>query len=162
MRKTLILGYGNPDRQDDGIAWHVLVAVAEHFHYPLPESWEDGFQTSSGHPDLEIYFSLQLTPELAEQVATFERVCFVDAHTGRIPEEIHFEQISPDLQNSPFTHHMTPATLCYLTQSLYGRQPEALLISVRGYEFNFSHSLSDQTAGLLNSVVDNLIEWLNG
>ena len=25
---TLFIGYGNPDRQDDGVAWHVLTGIA--------------------------------------------------------------------------------------------------------------------------------------
>lgn len=162
MRKTLIIGYGNPDRQDDGIAWHILAAVARYFEYPLPSSWEEGFQPSPQHPNLELHFALQLVPELAEHVAQFERVGFVDAHTGRVPEEINFEVIAPDLQNSPFTHHLTPATLGYLTRSLYAVHPEAVLLSVRGYEFGFAHHLSEQTSALLPSAVNTLIGWIHG
>ncbi len=160
MRKTLLLGYGNPDRQDDGIAWHLLVAVAQRVKYPLPQSWEEGLQASRSHPDLELDFSLQLVPEMAEKIAGFERVCFLDAHTGRVPEEVHFEPISSQLQKSPFTHHMTPATLVYLINSLYHVQPEAALLSIRGYEFGFSHVLSPQTHLLLEPAQAVLFRWL--
>jgi hydrogenase maturation protease len=158
LQKTLILGYGNPDRQDDGIAWHILDAVARRFNYPLPASWEEGFQPSTENPELELSFALQLVPEMAELIS-FDRVCFVDAHTGRVPEEVHFEEVSAEMQNSPFTHHMTPATLIFLSKSIFGTVPDAFLISVRGYEFGFSHSLSKKTFLLLDAAVDNLIQW---
>jgi hydrogenase maturation protease len=159
LQKTLILGYGNPDRQDDGIAWHILDAVARRFTYPLPTSWEEGFQPSLENPDLELSFALQLVPEMAELVSTFDRVCFVDAHTGRVPEEVHFEELNAEMQNSPFTHHMTPATLIFLSKSIYKTAPGAFLLSVRGYEFGFSHSLSKKTSLLLGAAVDKLIQW---
>jgi len=159
LQKTLIFGYGNPDRQDDGIAWHILDAVARSFNYPLPGSWEDGFQPSADHPGLELSFALQLVPEMAETISTFDRVCFVDAHTGRVPEEVHFEKVSPEIQNSPFTHHMTPATLIYLARAMYGTAPDTFLISIRGYEFGFLHSLSEKTASLLTPAVNQIIEW---
>ena len=160
MQKTLILGYGNPDRQDDGIAWHILDAVARKFNYPLPNSWEEGFQPWADHPDLELSFALQLVPEMAELISIFDRVCFVDAHTGRVPDKVHFEEVSPEIQNSPFTHHMTPATLIFLSKAMYGTTAqEAFLLSIRGYEFGFSHSLSKKTAGLLTPAVNQLIQW---
>jgi Ni,Fe-hydrogenase maturation factor len=159
LQKTLILGYGNPDRQDDGIAWHILDAVARKFNYPLPDSWEEGFQPSVENPQLELSFSLQLVPEMAEVISTFNRVCFVDAHTGRVPDEVHFEEVTAEMQNSPFTHHMTPSTLIFLSKSLYRAVPAAFLLSVRGYEFGFSHLLSKKTSLLLGTAVDRLVHW---
>ena len=29
MDKTLVIGYGNVDRQDDGAAWHILARLAK-------------------------------------------------------------------------------------------------------------------------------------
>lgn len=157
LQKTLLLGYGNPDRQDDGIAWHILAAVAEHFHYPVPASWEEGFEPSALHPNLELLFTLQLTPEMADIIPMYKKIIFVDAHTGRVPEDVHLEEINPVFQGSPFTHHLTPATLCYLSNSLYGVMPEAILVSARGFEFGFSHSLSNFAANLLNTAVSTIL-----
>jgi hypothetical protein len=39
--KTLILGYGNPDREDDGVAWHILKGIANQFGLTYPETMED-------------------------------------------------------------------------------------------------------------------------
>ena len=62
--KTLLLGWGNPDRQDDGAAWHVLEEVARRSGLPVPE--EDGESFGPLGNELDLLFTLQLTPELAE------------------------------------------------------------------------------------------------
>jgi Ni,Fe-hydrogenase maturation factor len=35
---VLIVGYGNYDREDDGVAWHILERLANHLGQPLAES----------------------------------------------------------------------------------------------------------------------------
>jgi len=156
----LIVGYGNPDRQDDGVAWHILVALSEHLGRSTPDNWDEGLCPTGESPDL--LFVLQLTPELSEMFAGFKRICFVDAHTGAVPEELHVSEIQPQYQKSPFTHHMTAATCIALTQSIYASQPEAILLSVRGYEFGFSHNLSPRTFGLVQQAVHKIMDWLEG
>ena len=74
---------------------------------------------------------LQSTPELAERLAQYQRVCFVDAHTGDLEQATRLAPVAPAFTNSPFTHHLTPATCLALAQALYGRAPEAVLASVR-------------------------------
>jgi hydrogenase maturation protease len=157
---TLIVGYGNPDRQDDGVAWHILLALSERLGRNAPKDWDDGLYPTGESPDL--MFVLQLTPELAEIFAGFKRICFVDAHTGAVPEELHLSEIKPEYQKSPFTHHMTASTCLALTQSIYGILPEAILFSVRGYEFGFTHDLSPRTTDLIQQAVQRIMDWLVG
>ena len=158
MNTTLLLGFGNPDRQDDGLAWHILTRLAATLgRTPLPDV-DEGFQPDGRNPDF--LFVLQLTPELAETLADYEQVAFIDAHTGQIPQEIQFVPLEPGFQSSPFTHHMTPATLLSLSESLYGRAPQARLLSVRGYEFGFERGLSEQAEALAEEGVQLLLELL--
>ena len=157
---TLIVGYGNTDRQDDGVAWHILLSLSERLGRSTPKDWDEGLYPTGETPDL--LFVLQLTPELAELFAGFKRICFVDAHTGAVPEELHVLEILPQYQKSPFTHHMTASTCLALTQSIYGTLPEAILLSVRGYEFGFSHDLSPRTAELVQQAVQTIMDWLLG
>jgi hydrogenase maturation protease len=156
---TLFLGYGNPDRQDDGVAWHVLRGVALELGLIPPETWEDEFPSASG---LAFRFELQLTPEMAEDIRAFDRVCFVDAHTGRIPVEMQLTTLEPGFQTSPFTHHLTPEMLLNMCQSLYGAAPEGVLLSIRGYSFGFETELSEQTAGLLPEAIKRAVDWQRG
>jgi hydrogenase maturation protease len=154
--RTLILGYGNPDRQDDGVAWHILCNLASRLDRPIP-SFEEGFTLSEEDPDL--FFVLQLTPELAEMMANYERVCLIDAHTGSIPEDINLIQIAPEYQKSPLTHHTTPQTCLALAKTIYNSEPEAILVSVRGFEFDFSHHLSMKTKHLARQAEQTIWSW---
>lgn len=158
MAATIIIGYGNPDRQDDGAAWHVLAGLAKRLGRKASQWPEDVFDISGENPDL--YFNLQLTPELADTVSRYERVCFVDAHTGSIPHDLNITTLQPLYQASPFTHHMTPETCLTLVETLYHTHPESLLVSVRGYQFDFSHELSEKTQGLVNQAIEAILEWL--
>ena len=154
---TLIIGFGNPDRQDDGIAWHILSRLAAYFKIERSDEDADDFLPGGSNPDL--LFALQLTPEMAETIAQYERVCFIDAHTGDIQEELRVQEINAAFQNSPLTHHMTPQTLLSLVETLYRKKPGAILISIRGYEFGFMRSLSNNSAGILPTAVQRIIEW---
>jgi hydrogenase maturation protease len=154
---TLIIGYGNPDRQDDGVAWHILTRLAEELDRPIP-SMDEGFYPNGENPDL--YFGLQLIPELAETISAYRRVCFVDAHTGNVPEDVNVVEVTPEYQRSPFTHHMTADTCLSLVQTIYGQTPQAILVSVRGYEFGFSHDLSPATLQLAEQAVKQIKVWL--
>jgi hydrogenase maturation protease len=159
MKKIIIIGYGNPDREDDGVAWHVVMALAGHFGVPVPVDLLDGFVPVGSNPDF--YTSLQLTPEMADTIAEYDAVCFVDAHTGAVPDDLNIKQLEPGFQNSPFTHHMTPETCLSITQTIYQKEPVALLVSVRGYSFEFSRSLSPRTAALAEDAVKMITIWVD-
>jgi hydrogenase maturation protease len=154
---TLFIGYGNPDRQDDGVAWHVLTRIANQLGLETSPSWEDPLPSTS---EAEFAFNLQLTPEIAEDLTSYDRVCFVDAHTGKIPTNVQMVDVSPEYQTSPFTHHLTPEMLLSMCSSLYNKIPEAILISVRGYEFGFESELSVYTSSLVTEAVERAIGWL--
>jgi hydrogenase maturation protease len=157
MQKTLILGYGNLDRQDDGVAWFVLAGIAKYLGLDYPPAEEDFIYHGDG---IDLVFELQLTPEIAEILTSYSRVCFVDAHTGAKPEDINAEEIQAIYQTSPFTHHMTPQTLLYYAAELYQAKPRGFLVSIRGYEFGFKQGLSPAAASLLDQAINKIINWL--
>ncbi|MGD0877735.1 MAG: hydrogenase maturation protease [Anaerolineales bacterium] len=156
MNQTLVIGYGNPDRQDDGVAWHVLHALAVRLGLPAPDSYEDLFPPNDR---VDFVFTLQLTPEMAEEIAPYQRVCFVDAHTGSIARQVQLMPLEGQFQHSPFTHHLTPQSLLSICQMLYGKTPQAALLSVRGYQFEFERQLSPETAALVPEALELILEW---
>jgi hydrogenase maturation protease len=156
--RSLILGFGNVDRQDDGLAWHVLSALAARRGITV-RSPDEEFPQLPGGPDL--LFAPQLAPELAEVIAGYDQVCFVDAHTGNIQQDVAVSAVTGGYQASPFTHHLTPATCLAIARALYGRAPPAILVSVRGHDFGFAPSLSARTAALLPAAVDVIMDWLS-
>ena len=158
MKKSLIVGYGNPDREDDGVAWHVLQALVFRLGLHAPETYEDEFPAFS---PIDFVFSLQLTPEMAEDINEYDSVCFVDAHTGNIPETVRLIPVEGEFQRSPFTHHFTPQSLVSMCETLYGRKPDAALLSVLGHRFLFSRQLSRETTAFIPQAVDLIWEWLS-
>ena len=159
MKKKLILGFGNLDREDDGVAWHVLNRLSSQFNFHLDDCPEEEPISIAGH--LDILFLLQLSPELAETISNYERVCFVDAHTGSMPEPLRISPVQACFQASPLTHHMTPQTIICLAQEVYKALPEAILVSVLGYQFEFHRQLSPQTDLLANQAVSDILKWIN-
>jgi len=157
VKKALLIGYGNPDREDDGVAWHILRALTLKLDLSAPDSYEDEFPED---PSIEFAFHLQLTPEMAEEINAYEYVCFVDAHTGNIPEPVRLIPVESEFQHSPFTHHLTPQSLLSMCETLYGSKPDAALLSVLGHRFLFSRQLSQETAGLVPRATDLIWEWL--
>ncbi len=156
--KTLIVGYGNADRQDDGVAWHVLSEIARALGRAVPGAPEDGFFPEG--KEIDLWYVLQLAPEMSEDFANYERICFVDAHTGNIAEEIRLQPVEISPAASAFTHHLTPAACLALTQAIYGKTPAAELLSVRGYQFGFARDLSPETEALAKKAVAVLQQWL--
>jgi hydrogenase maturation protease len=158
LNRSLILGYGNPDREDDGVAWHIQRALIAKLGLPTPASYEDEFPLNT---KMDFVFYLQLTPEMAEEIAPYDYICFLDAHTGNIPEPVRLIDVESDFQHSPFTHHLTPQSLISICETLYGKKPDAALISVRGYRFQFSRQLSEETQALVPQAVDLIWKWLS-
>ena len=103
---------------------------------------------------------MQLTPELAETVAQYERMCFVDAPTGPVPHAVNVSEIAAEFQASPLTHHLTPQSLLTFAQTLYDARPDAILVSVRGYQFGFERTLSPLTAELAQQAAEAIVKWV--
>jgi hydrogenase maturation protease len=134
MPRVLVIGWGNPARGDDGLAWHALKQLAAG---PLGEH-------------IAVLLRHQLTPELAERVLQAERVIFVDASAQDPPGRIRCRRLSPEgREAAAFSHHLTPGTLLALAQTLFGRCPEAFSLSVGGADFTFTETLSPQVRSSL-------------
>lgn len=157
MKKLLLIGYGNPDREDDGVAWHILRAITEKIGLTPPESYEDEFPEDER---FDLAFHLQLAPEMAEDISRYPFVCFIDAHTGNIPESIRLIEVESEFQHSPFTHHLTPQSLMSMCETIYGKKPDAALLSVLGHRFLFTRQLSEETAVLVPQAVDLIWHWM--
>lgn len=156
---TLVIGYGNADRQDDGVGWHVLKALAEKVGAAVDE--DPGADIEAQSDIVDLLYILQIYPELAETISHYPRVCFVDAHTADIPTEISWIELTPEYEKSPLTHHMSPKTVLSIAKTIYDRAPEAILVSVRGFHFEFERELSPGTAALAQRATDQIWDWAN-
>jgi hydrogenase maturation protease len=155
---TLIIGYGNADRQDDGVGWHVLRNLAAKMGCEVPD--DPGAPIEIEHAQVDLLFILQIFPELAETLSHYQRVCFVDAHTADITEEIAWKDLVPAYERSPLTHHMSPTTVLSITETIYDHSPKAILVSIRGYSFQFERELSPKTAALAEEATQRVWAWV--
>ena len=156
--ETLVIGYGNADRQDDGVGWHIVKDLAERLGCEVPD--DPGMPIEVESKTVDLVFILQIFPELAETISHYRRVCFVDAHTADIAEEISWIELSPEYEKSPLTHHMSPRTVLSISATIYDKVPEALLVSVRGFSFQFERELSPRTAALADQAAQRIWEWV--
>jgi hydrogenase maturation protease len=117
MANTLIIGYGNSLRGDDGAGPFVATQL--------------GAGAVACH---------QLTPELAEPISQAHRVIFVDAHAGVPAGQISIRPIQP--RSSAAIHRFDPETLLAWSEQLYGRAPEAVLIGIGAESFALGEGLS--------------------
>lgn len=156
--ETLIIGYGNADRQDDGVGWHILKNLAEKIGSEVID--DPGSPIEIEDETVDLLFILQIFPELAETISHYKRVCFVDAHTADIPEAISWIELQPEYERSPLTHHMSPKTLLSISAIIYGSAPEAILVSVRGFKFQFNRELSPKTAALAQEATQRIWTWV--
>ena len=157
MARLLILGYGNVDRRDDGVALHVVNALRARLGQPPIDPHEtDGLETRGG--DVDIGFVYQLTPELAQMAANYDHVVFVDARVDPDAEAELIQQTPVVAWAKPsiVSHHFSPGTVLALAHELYGGHPAGTLLSIRGHDFDFGTELSPDTAAGVGPAV----EWV--
>lgn len=152
MHKTLVIGFGNTYRRDDGVAYVVLNGIRARLGLPPLDEEDDGLD-DLGHP-VDTILLHQLVPELADTVAAYDLLIFVDAHVGAIPELVREEELTACYKSATVSHQVHPCSLLAMADDLHGRQPRGVLLSVRGYDFDFGQGLSDQTEALVPQVVD--------
>jgi hydrogenase maturation protease len=121
--KTLVIGYGNTLRGDDGVGSLVAEQVAA---WNLPE-----VRSLSVH---------QLTPELAAEIAQAEVVYFADACMGRSQTSI--EPIEPVEITSRIDHLWSPSVLLHFAKTLYDADPVAYQILIPATQFDYGEVLS--------------------
>jgi hydrogenase maturation protease len=158
MSRTLVIGFGNIDRADDGVAFFVVNALRRRLgQEPLNED-ETGLEELGVQVDSA--FLSQLTPELLETVAGYRQVIFVDAHVYENLDALHCAPVSPENTPSTFTHHLTPAAFLALLKALYHSEPSGHLVSIRGYDFDFHRDLSAETEALVGPAVEHILRLL--
>jgi hydrogenase maturation protease len=126
---VLVIAWGNPLREDDGVGWHVLEALRA----ARPRPGGHVFRLRHAH---------QLTPELAEPVSHAAGVVFVDARRDGTPGTVRCEPVAPSAGSNPLAHTLGPSGLLLLAEQRYGRAPRAVVISVTGACFAFGEGIS--------------------
>ena len=148
MKPLLLIGYGNPLRQDDGLGWHIALAIE-----------------ALDLPGLQVLAAQQLSLELAAPIAMAKAVVFVDAAYGIAPlalKPLHHNPLAPDPAPQAFSHQLTPQALLVLAGELYGHQPAALQLLVPAQWDGHGEGFSPCAAAALPTAMALLVGWAGG
>lgn len=133
---TLVIGYGNPLRGDDGVGW----AVAEALSHDLN--------------GCDVVTVQVLLPELAERAARSSRAVFVDARLGATPGRISTDVIVPTGSDATSPGHAWgPGAVVHLAGQLYGWKGDAWLVSIEATQFGHGTGLSAPVAAVVPAAV---------
>jgi hydrogenase maturation protease len=141
LKGTLVIGYGNALRGDDG-AGYIAAEL-------LRERIED--------PNVEVLSLHQLTPELMEPVSRARHVVFIDASVVGRAGKFNRVPLRPAPACSRFTHQVGPETLLAGAQSLYGRTPQATLYTIPGRNFEVGQELTPSVRRAVEALVAELV-----
>jgi len=97
-------------------------------------------------------FLSQLVPEIMELLTGYDRIVFVDAHVGSNLDDLNCSKVEAQYISSSFTHHMTPSALLAFLQSMYQCEPQAHLVSIHGYDFDFKRTFSSKVQALVQRL----------
>ena len=125
-----MIAWGNPLREDDGVAWHVL----------------EGLRSLQPRPSLPAAAPAPRPPARRRRwpSASARRagVVFVDARRDGTPGEVRCEEIAPSAGTNPLAHSLSPQALLLYAEQLYGRAPRAVVVSIAGERFGMGEELS--------------------
>ena len=152
--RTLLIGYGNPYRSDDGVALHVMNDLRATSNRPALELEDDGEDDLGSAVDTLMQH--QLLPELVPLLANYGKVIFIDAHTGVIPESVRVVPVTEEFGYQAVTHHMSPGMLLSLARTVNGAVPQAWLVSIKGESFDFGTELSHACAQAAAQAVEEI------
>ncbi len=139
---TLVIGYGNELRRDDGAGPRLARAVA-----------------ALRHPGVRALTAHQLTPELAEALSTADRAVFVDARPGGA--SVRVESVAVATGRAALAHATGPGWLLGLTEAAFGRRPTAWLVTVPAVDFRFGRGLSAPAGRALTVALAEILNLAN-
>jgi hydrogenase maturation protease len=122
--RTLIIGYGNELRGDDGAGPTVARIIGD-----------------QEIPDVVVETCHQLLPEHAAKIAAADLVIFVDA-TLDDADDIDVRRIHPASHPEFCGHRCDPEKLLYWCDQLVSRVPQAWFIHIPGSAFEVGENLS--------------------
>ena len=140
--KVVVIGFGSPIRGDD--AFGPLVA--------------DQLMQELTSPQVEVLSRHILTAELAEVLRDATLVVFVDAATDGPVGQIVRHDLEPDeVTVSGMAHSVDAPGLLAWTRGLYGRAPQAVLLSTRAVTLDYKNC---QLSPAVSAVVQPMKEMV--
>jgi len=134
--RSLVIGYGNDLRSDDGAGRVVADRIGE-----------------LDLPGVEVRSVAQLTPELALEITKFDIVVFVDANV-EVSQTTCAPVVAATAQPSAMTHFSSPESLLGMTASIGPVPPRAFTISIPVTDLGLGLELTPMTEIGVAQAVD--------
>jgi hydrogenase maturation protease len=147
VARSLVIGYGNELRGDDGAGF----IVAERLAADPPPS----------RRPIDYLSRRQLTPELALDVSRADRLVLVDATIDLPAGQVDAHRLAaagPAGAAAPSSHHMSPQVLLALAEELYGATPEAWLVTIGAANLEVAGDISTQVRAALEPATRKVLE----
>ena len=146
MPHTLVIGYGNPLRGDNGAGYMAAELL----------------RTRVQNPAVGIVSEQQLLPEMMQGIAEAKLVIFIDASVSGRTGKFHRIPLRPAPVCGRFSHHATPEALLAGAQALYGHTPEAVHYLIPGRFFEAGQEMTPSVRRAVNDLVQALAQELEG
>lgn len=134
-KRILILCYGNPGRQDDGLG----PALAQEME-------------RLALPGVTVEVDYQLNIEDAATLAEHDIVLFVDASTAATPPYA-LSRVAPATEIAFTSHTVSPESILAICEDHFGARPEAWTLAIRGYAFEFEEGLTVEARSNLDQAL---------
>jgi len=144
--KILIYGYGNPGRQDDGLGIGLVEEI-------------DRWRTETGLDHVFTDSNYQLNLEDAAGIAGYDVVIFADASREEI-RDFCFDPLIPSDKTEFSMHAVSPAFILHLTRFVFHQEPEAYLMHIRGYAWEFMEDMTDLAKTNLAGAVEYIKDFV--
>ncbi len=138
--RILFYGYGNPGRADDGLGITFCYQLKEY----VRENQISGVEFSEDY---------QLNIEDGETISRFDSVFFVDATKNENVERWLLTTLSRSKELAFTTHHVSPEFLLGICQTLYNKNPNIQLLTIRGYKWDLHEGISSEALSNLKSAL---------
>jgi hydrogenase maturation protease len=143
-RKILLIGYGNPAREDDGLG-------------PAAASRIEKLEISG----ITVEADYQLTVEDAAAVARHDAVIFIDASTDG-KEPFSFRRLPPRRQESFSSHSVAPESVLAMAKDFFNVETQGYMLGIRGYSFSmFKEEMTEKALENLAKAIDFLVSFLH-
>jgi hydrogenase maturation protease len=142
---TLVIGYGNTLRGDDGVGPRIAAVVA---------GW--------ARPGVEAIAVHQLGPELAVPLAEADRAFFVDARGAGASESYQVRPVGAGGVSSALGHASDPRALLALAAAAFGRHPEAWTVTVPATVLDLGEGLSPTATRAMAATLQYLSSAIRG
>ena len=136
MTRTLVIGYGNSLRRDDGAGPEVARRVRD-----------------LALPGVEVIEAHQLLPEHAERLSHYERALFVDASVEEDLDAVRLAPVAPNADAGIDAHASDPGGLLALALLLFDGAPDSWIVRLPVADLGIGDGLSATATAAVRDAV---------